>query len=66
VAAQSDFDFYQATWNAENTAIEYQTIIGPGEVGFDVDGTPYLTNSPTKNSGWGPNFQSTIRLGWLF
>ena len=66
VAAQSDFDFYQATWNAENTAIEYQTIIGPGEVGFDVAGTPYLTNSPTKSSGWGPNFQSTLRLGWLF
>jgi len=57
-AAQLDPDFYQATWNAENTAIEYQTIIGPGE--------PTSFTSPTKNSGWGPNFQSTIRLGWLF
>ncbi len=62
-AAQLDPDFYQATWNAEETAIEYQTIIGPG------DPSP-ITNpngtSPTKNSGWGPNFQSTLRLGWLF
>jgi opacity protein-like surface antigen len=56
--AQLDPDFYQATWNAENTAIEYQTIIGPGE--------PFSPTSPTKNSGWGPNFQSTLRLGWLF
>ena len=56
--AQVDPDFYQATWNAENTAIEYQTIIGPGE--------PFSPTSPTKNSGWGPNFQSTLRLGWLF
>jgi len=58
-----DPDFYQATWNAEETAIEYQTIIGPG------DPNP-VTNpagtSPTKSSGWGPNFQSTLRLGWLF
>jgi hypothetical protein len=62
-AAQLDPDFYQATWNAEETAIEYQTIIGPG------DPNP-VTNpagtSPTKSSGWGPNFQSTLRLGWLF
>jgi opacity protein-like surface antigen len=57
-AAQLDPDFYQATWNAENTAIEYQTIIGPGN--------PLEATSPTKTSGWGPNFQSTIRLGWLF
>lgn len=57
-SAQLDPDFYQATWNAENTAIEYQTIIGPGE--------PTSFTSPTKSSGWGPNFQSTIRLGWLF
>jgi hypothetical protein len=65
-AAQTDLDFYQAGMNDDGTAIEYQTIIGPGEVGYDIDGTPYLTNSPTKSSGWGPNFQSTIRLGWLF
>ena len=58
-AAQADPDFYQATWNDENTAIEYQTIIGPGE-------NLGLTPSPTKSSGWGPNFQSTLRLGWLF
>jgi hypothetical protein len=58
-AAQTDADFYQATWNAEETAIEYQTIIGPGN---DLG----LTPSPTKSSGWGPNFQSTLRLGWLF
>lgn len=57
-AAQTDIDFYQATWNAENTAIEYQTIIGPGN--------PLEATSPTKSSGWGPNFQSTLRLGWLF
>jgi opacity protein-like surface antigen len=57
-AAQLDPDFYQATWNAENTAVEYQTIIGPGN--------PLEATSPTKTSGWGPNFQSTIRLGWLF
>ncbi len=57
-AAQLDPDFYQATWNAENTAVEYQTIIGPGN--------PTEATSPTKQSGWGPNFQSTIRLGWLF
>jgi len=56
--AQNDPDFYHATWNDENTAIEYQTIIGPGD--------PASTTSPTKSSGWGPNFQSTIRLGWLF
>ena len=57
-SAQLDSDFYQATWNAENTAIEYQTIIGPGD--------PLSATSPTKSSGWGPNFQSTLRLGWLF
>jgi hypothetical protein len=57
-SAQTDIDFYQATWNAENTAIEYQTIIGPGN--------PLEATSPTKTSGWGPNFQSTLRLGWLF
>ena len=57
-SAQTDIDFYQATWNAENTAIEYQTIIGPGN--------PLELTSPTKSSGWGPNFQSTLRLGWLF
>jgi hypothetical protein len=58
-AAQADPDFYQATWNAEETAIEYQTIIGPGD-------NLGLTPSSTKSSGWGPNFQSTLRLGWLF
>jgi hypothetical protein len=61
--AYNDIDFYQADWNNEGTAIEYLTIIGPG------DPNP-ITNpagtSPTKTSGWGPNFQSTIRLGWLF
>jgi hypothetical protein len=61
--AQLDPDFYQATWNADETAIEYQTIIGPGDPDptTNPDGT-----SPTKASGWGPNFQSTLRLGWLF
>jgi opacity protein-like surface antigen len=61
--AQNDIDFYQATWNNEGTAIEYQTIIGTG------DPNPFTNpagTSPTKTSGWGPNFQSTIRLGWLF
>jgi hypothetical protein len=57
-AAQTDIDFYQATWNDEETAIEYQTIIGPGD--------PLSATSPTKHSGWGPNFQTTLRLGWLF
>jgi opacity protein-like surface antigen len=60
--AQNDSDFYQADWNNEGTAIEYQTIIGPG--GEIIPGVDAL--SPTKTSGWGPNFQSTIRLGWLF
>ena len=65
--AQLDPDFYQATWNAEETEIEYQTIIGPGGLEFDgVSGFFFEKNSPTKNSGWGPNFQSTLRLGWLF
>jgi opacity protein-like surface antigen len=61
--AQLDPDFYQATWNADETAIEYQTIIGPGDP--DPSTNPAGT-SPTKASGWGPNFQSTLRLGWLF
>lgn len=61
-AAQGDSDFYQAQWNNEETAIEYQTIIGPG--GINPDGSDVI--SPTKTTGWGPNFQSTIRLGWLF
>jgi len=62
-----DPDFYQATWNVEETEIEYQTIIGPGGIEVDeASGFSYEKNSPTKHSGWGPNFQSTLRLGWLF
>jgi opacity protein-like surface antigen len=34
-------------------AVETNTIIGPGDGKF-------------KSSSWGPNFQSTLRLGWLF
>jgi hypothetical protein len=66
-------DFYQAQWNNAGTAIEYQTIVGPGEtpeVVFDPNNGNVISvaekNSPTKSSGWGPNFQSTLRLGWLF
>lgn len=51
--AQGDSDFDQAGWNETITAIEYTTIIGPGDGKF-------------KDFGWGPSFQSTIRLGWLF
>lgn len=53
-AAQADTDFNdQAVYNEEQTAIEYNTIIGNGSGDF-------------KESGWGPSFQSTLRLGWLF
>lgn len=67
VAAQADPDFYQATWNAEETAIEYQTIIGPGGLEYIEEFGAFVEKtSPTKSSGWGPSFQSTLRLGWLF
>ncbi len=51
--AQEDSDFDQAHMNDDNTAIEYDTIIGDGSGKY-------------KNTGWGPTFQSTLRLGWLF
>jgi len=59
-AAQLDPDFYQAQWNNEGTAVEYSTIIGPGDL-FDENG-----NEAYKMSGWGPSVQTSIRLGWLF
>jgi hypothetical protein len=52
--AQGDEDFSdQAVWNDDNTAIEYNTIIGDGSGNY-------------KESGWGVTFQPTLRLGWLF
>jgi len=53
--AQNDSDF--SDWIAiegdnQNTVV-VKTPVGDGEGNF-------------KNSGWGPNYQATIRLGWLF
>ena len=39
--------------NPANETVDRNTIIGPGDGKF-------------KSSSWGPNFQSTLRLGWLF
>ncbi len=48
-----DSEFNQAVWNNDGTQLEYRTIIGDDKKNF-------------QQKGWGPTFQSTIRLGWLF
>jgi hypothetical protein len=63
---KDNYEFFDATINQdaiattfsdmlaiENSAVVTLPVIGDGTGRF-------------KNSGWGPNFQSTLRLGWLF
>lgn len=54
-AAQNDTDFNQ--WveidTDNNNKVIIKTPVGDGTGKY-------------KNSGWGPNYQATIRLGWLF
>jgi len=50
--AQGDGDFDQATADDDGN-LSFSTLIGDG-------------NGNYKGNGWGPTFQSTIRLGWLF
>ncbi len=68
--AKGDIDFWQAQMNATGTAIEYLTITGngnPDDVVIDpLTGELVSYKSTVKNSSWGPSFQSTLRLGWLF
>ncbi len=49
--AQADSDFDYV--NIEDGKVVVKTPVGDGTGKF-------------KNSGWGPNYQATIRLGWLF
>lgn len=50
--AQADTDFSYVTID-ENNKVVVQTPVGDGTGKF-------------KNGGWGPSYQATIRLGWLF
>jgi hypothetical protein len=50
-AAQADEDFDYA--GVEDGKVVIKTPVGDGTGKF-------------KNGGWGPNYQATIRLGWLF
>lgn len=50
--AQGDADFDQAIPD-NDLNLSFRTIVGDG-------------NGNYKGNGWGPTFQSTIRLGWLF
>lgn len=51
--AQGDSDFSDWISIDEDNKVVVKTPVGDGEGNF-------------KNSGWGPNYQATIRLGWLF
>jgi len=46
-------DFNQAILSDDENSVEFKTIVGDGSGAF-------------KTFGWGPSFQSTIRLGWIF
>ncbi len=50
--AQTDSDFSDWVY-IENNKVVNRTVVGDGKGNF-------------KESGWGPSYQATLRLGWLF